>query len=86
MCNHRTIKIIHGRTTKVLATLVGHRGPVLDIDVDDTGERIASASSDGTTRIWNSRKDWSTKPLVLKGHRGCVFAVMCLMDTNLLCE
>ena len=70
----RTIKITDGRSTKVLFTLVGHRGPVLDVDLDETGDRIASSSADGTTRIWNSLKEWSNKPMILKGHRGWVCA------------
>jgi WD40 repeat protein len=39
----------NGRT---LARLVGHRGAVLSIRFDAKGERLVSASADGTARVW----------------------------------
>jgi len=36
-----------------VAQLVGHRGPILSLAIDPTGQRIATTSTDGTVRLWD---------------------------------
>ncbi len=50
--------------------LVGHNGRVVGVDVSPTGDRIATASKDGTARVWLLGSD---APLFrLEGHEGPV--------------
>lgn len=59
-------------------TLRGHQKPVLEAAFDALGEKLVSASQDGTARIWirnsfgkQSRTPWQQLS-VLRGHRGAV--------------
>jgi WD40 repeat protein len=47
-----------------------HTGPVYAIDINPTGNLIASASSDKTIRLWTNSIEASSK--VLKSHTGPV--------------
>lgn len=47
-------------------TLAGHGHAAVDVRFDATGERVISASNDGTARVWNA--DGSGAPVVLEGH------------------
>ncbi len=53
--------------------LLGHTEPVLAIDFDATGTWLATASADGTARIWNVAD--RTEVAVLSGHEGPVARV-----------
>jgi WD40 repeat protein/DNA-binding SARP family transcriptional activator len=53
------------RTGRHVATLAGHTGPLTDIVFDEDGRRIATASTDGTARIWDARS--GTMLSVLRG-------------------
>ena len=55
------------------ATLQGHQGQVTDVAYAPDGSRIASASADGTIRVWAT--DGGKKALVLRGHAGPVRSV-----------
>ncbi|NJM97755.1 MAG: AAA family ATPase [Phormidesmis sp. RL_2_1] len=41
--------------SQLLPPLTGHEGVVWDVNFDPTGERLVSASADGTMRIWDLR-------------------------------
>ena len=49
-----------------LANLTDHEGAVNFVEFSVDGQRLVSASDDGTARVW--RADGSGKPEVLKGH------------------
>jgi dipeptidyl aminopeptidase/acylaminoacyl peptidase len=55
---------------KLLATLQGHQGPIRRAQFSPDGERIVTASEDGTARVWEN----STGKLLatLQGHQGGV--------------
>jgi WD40 repeat protein len=55
------------------ATLRGHNGPVADVAYSPDGSRVASASADGTIRVWNAAD--GGEPVVLRGHGGPILAV-----------
>ncbi|MEL7068025.1 MAG: hypothetical protein AAGN15_05135 [Cyanobacteria bacterium J06581_3] len=42
-----------GKSAQLLPPLLGHEGVVWEIDFDETGERLVSASADGTVRVWD---------------------------------
>lgn len=43
------------RTGRHVASLAGHTGPLTDIVFSEDGRRVATASTDGTARIWDAR-------------------------------
>ncbi len=58
------------RSLKRVACLQGHRAAIFDISITATGDRLASASADGTLRVWSSLGQWSKPPLIFRGHTG----------------
>jgi dynein assembly factor with WDR repeat domains 1 len=42
-------------TSKSLATFIGHNDEILDVTFNLTGTKIASASSDHTAKIYNTK-------------------------------
>jgi WD40 repeat protein len=59
-------------SANMLRALWGHSSLVLSVAFDNTGERIITASQDGTARIWNAQSGKSE--YVLKGHQAAVFS------------
>ncbi|WP_407738951.1 CHAT domain-containing protein [Hyalangium sp.] len=53
------------------AVLRGHQEAVVYVEVSPDGQRVVTASRDGTARIW--RTDGEGDPLVLAGHEGPVY-------------
>ncbi len=54
-------------------TLKGHTGFVLGVAYCPDGKRLASASADGTVRVWDAAT--GQESLALKGHTGAVLSV-----------
>ena len=54
----------------LVATLLGHSGAIWEVSYLDDGERLASASGDGTARIW--RPEPSDASSTFEGGRGSV--------------
>ena len=50
-----TIKIYNSRTAREVATLIGHDDIITDLCIIQPGRTLASASFDGTVRVWNFR-------------------------------
>ena len=62
-------------TTKAeKTTLKGHSGPVQGLAYSRDGRRLASASADGSARVWTIGSD-AGEPVVLKGHADEVWSV-----------
>ena len=55
---------------KLLKILEGHDGAITSISFSPNGDRIVTASTDGTARVWEI--EGNKAPLVLRGHRGAV--------------
>ncbi|RKH07096.1 nSTAND1 domain-containing NTPase [Corallococcus carmarthensis] len=53
------------------AVLRGHTQAVVHVEVSPDGQRVVTASKDGTARLW--RTDGEGEPLVLAGHEGPVY-------------
>lgn len=53
-----------------IGSLVGHRGPVLSVAFSPDGQRVTTASEDGTARVWDART--RTPIVALRGHTGAV--------------
>src|SRR5262249_25703037 len=62
--------------------LDGHTKPVTAVVFSPDGGTLASASQDGTIRLWNAN-DWSPRG-TLPGHRGPVNALAFLPEPNAL--
>ena len=52
-CRDTTIKVFDGGSGNMVANLVGHAGWVDRVAVSPDGARIASASADGTVKLWS---------------------------------
>jgi len=66
--SHRAYLVGVGReSSRCLATLVGHRDIVNACDVSATGDVIASASSDGTIRLWDAATGKEKRTLLRTG-------------------
>lgn len=77
-----TVKLWEVESGKLLRTLEGHEGVVLNVAFDPMGRTLASGSTDETVRLW---KVASGKLLrTLEGHTGSVGAVAFSVDGRLL--
>ena len=47
------IRVWDTHTGQLMATLVGHTGPVWGVALTDDGQSLCSGSFDGTMRLWN---------------------------------
>ncbi|NXS10703.1 DAW1 factor, partial [Neodrepanis coruscans] len=63
-----SLQLWNAMTGTHIATLTGHRNEVLDVCFDFTGQRIVTASADGSARVYNAE----TKECIakLEGHGG----------------
>lgn len=68
-----TICIWHTEDNRLSFKLVGHKGPVQEIDFTPSGAIVASASKDNTIKIWNNKYDGSFS--TLRQHSGGVNSV-----------
>lgn len=62
-----------GFPLREIITLEGHTDAVLSIEFSSDGQRIATASADGTARVWDPKTGGSLQ--ILKGHRDYVRSV-----------
>lgn len=56
------------RTNSCVATLLGHDDEVLDLTFDNNGRKLATASNDGTARVWDVNSDFQ-QSAVMRGHK-----------------
>ncbi|TRU28466.1 MAG: hypothetical protein EWV92_21750 [Microcystis aeruginosa Ma_MB_S_20031200_S102] len=52
--------------------LQGHRGTIYSVSISPDGQKIATASQDGTVKIWNQKGE---NIQTLTGHQGAVYSV-----------
>lgn len=75
----RCSKVWDTRTGRQLHVLSGHTDEVLDVTFDPSGRRLASASADGTSFVWDVISSGATKSFRtvahLTGHEGEVSKV-----------
>jgi WD40 repeat protein/energy-coupling factor transporter ATP-binding protein EcfA2 len=60
--------------------LLGHVSAVNSLSFDPKGDFVASASSDGTIRLWDVHRAGAVPPIVLRGHDGWVWAAAFIAD------
>jgi len=68
------IRLLSFSDGKEVSTLKGHSGGVSGLDFLPDGRHLASASADGTARIWNLQGE-AADPILLNGHAGPVLSV-----------
>jgi WD40 repeat protein len=67
-CEDHCIRVWDVDTKRALATLVGHRGPVMSVAISRDGRHLASGSSDRTVRLWDLSA--TIRQPTLRGHSG----------------
>lgn len=67
---------VHGTLAQERETLLqGHSAPVTDVEFSPDGMRVASASEDGSARIWDFSAPSPGRVSTLRGHIGAVNAL-----------
>jgi WD40 repeat protein len=69
----KQVTVVDAETGKEAATLKGHEAAVGSLAIAPSGKLLASASGDGTVRIWDMEKEKSV--FTLRGHDGAVLSV-----------
>ncbi|CRK31727.1 hypothetical protein BN1708_005529 [Verticillium longisporum] len=64
-----------------LQTLEGHDGTIYSVSFTEDGHRLASASEDGTVKIWDVAT--GTCLQTLEGHNGCIMSAAFIADDRL---
>lgn len=72
-CSTGTIEIRTFPEFALVHRLNGHRDAVRDLDFSPDGNRLASASLDGTVRVWHC--DWGVELVALRGHSLYAYSV-----------
>jgi WD40 repeat protein len=74
----KTVKVWNVVTGEILFTLSGHRGMIYSVAFSPDGKRMATASADGTVKVWDvsNVKELSGNPLTLSGHAGAIYRVV----------
>jgi WD40 repeat protein len=62
--------------SRLEAILTGHKGAVMSASFSPDGERIVSASKDGTARVWSQGREGAWHSVSLEGHQGLVFSAI----------
>jgi GTPase SAR1 family protein/DNA-binding beta-propeller fold protein YncE/DNA-directed RNA polymerase subunit RPC12/RpoP len=76
------IRLWNIETGECLATLIGHSGPVLSIQITRDGRFAVSASEDKTLKIWNL--ETRTCIGTLEGHQRCGYSAAISPDGTLI--
>lgn len=76
-----TVKL-YAPNSEILGTLHGHEDRVYDVAFEPSGDFLASASADGTIKLWSIKN--GTCIYTLKGHKGSVNAVAFSPDGRIL--
>jgi WD40 repeat protein/energy-coupling factor transporter ATP-binding protein EcfA2 len=78
------IRIQDAQTGVVEDSISAHRDLILHLAFNPAGTRLASASADGTVRLWNLHNRTAGNSLVLEGHTGWVWDVSFNHDGTLV--
>ncbi|KAI8371348.1 WD40-repeat-containing domain protein [Radiomyces spectabilis] len=70
-----TLRIWDTETAECLDILEGHRSRIWDLSSTVQGDFVASASGDGTVKIWNLSSTKASCANTLNGHAGDVYSV-----------
>ena len=79
--NEGAIYIWNAETGSIVNILRGHTARITSIDFSADGSRMATASYDGTVRLWHL-DDLNTLPVVFDDHESWVITVMFTSDGN----
>ena len=63
-------RVVSAADGALIAALTGHEKNILQLSLSRTGARVATASIDGTTRVWDSRTGKEISRLVLESTAG----------------